>query len=89
MANAESVVRMKSLGRLLFKIGLGFMVLGAFSIFLGMLLAGSGSRGAWSPGRLAVMVGVAVALNLGIFPVITGGILWAIGRVREAREEQE
>lgn len=87
MANAESVVRMKSLGRLLLKIGLGFMVLGAFAIFLGMLLAGSGSPGAWSPGHLAVLAGVAVALNLGIFPVIAGGILWISGRVREAREE--
>lgn len=36
---------------------------------------------------LAVLAGVAVALNLGIFPVIAGGILWISGRVREAREE--
>ncbi len=85
MADAESAVRMKSLGRLLFKLGLGFVVLGAFSIFLGVLLAGLGSRGAWSPGHLAVLAGVAVALNLGIFPVVVGGILWVSGRVREAR----
>lgn len=89
MADAESAVRMKSLGRLLIKCGLGFVVLGAFSIFLGMLLAGSGAQGSWSPGHVAVVAGVAVALNLGVFPVIAGGVLWIRGWVLEARGEQE
>jgi hypothetical protein len=85
MANVERAIQMKSIGGLICKLGLVFMVLGAFSIFLGALSAGFGSNGILSLGHLAVLAGVAVALYLGLLPAIAGGILWLVGVVWEAR----
>jgi hypothetical protein len=85
MVNVERAIQMKSIGGLICKLGLVFMVLGAFSIFLGALSAGFGSNGIVPSGHLAVLAGVAVALYLGLFPAIAGGILWLVGVVWEAR----
>ena len=85
MANVERAMQIKGIGGLICKLGLVFMVLGAFSIFLGVLSAGFGSNGIVSTGRLAVLAGVAVALYLCLFPVIMGGILWLIAVVWKVR----
>jgi hypothetical protein len=85
MANVERAMQIKGIGALICKLGLVFMVLGAFSIFLGALSAGLGANGNLSPGHLAILAGVAVALYLGLLPVIMGGILWLGGVVWKAR----
>jgi membrane protein implicated in regulation of membrane protease activity len=85
MANVERAMQIKGIGALICKLGLVFMLLGAFLIFLGTLLAGFGSSGAGAPGHMAILSGVAVALYLGFLPAVAGALLWLGGAVWQAR----
>ncbi len=81
MANVEGAIRMKRVGGLVCQCGLALTALGSMAIFLGTLSAGIGSSSFWSPGHLAVLVGVAIVLCLGVLPALVGGILWLSGTI--------
>jgi hypothetical protein len=85
MANVEGATRMKGLGRMVFKFGLFFTVVGGLAAFLPLLVAFTGygpPQVTWLA-PLPTLVGVMMLTYLGLLPQVVGGALWVCGWVVE------
>lgn len=85
MADRESALQAKRVGRWLMKWGLILFACGAGAVLLGVATAGFGTVNYNSWQHYAVLVGVGVLLYLGFLPVMVGAVLWIAGRVSEKK----
>jgi len=85
MADRETALQAKRIGRWLMKWGLILFACGAGAVVLGLATAGFGTGSYYSWQHMAILGGVAVLLYLGFLPTLVGAALWVTGRVSEKR----
>ena len=85
MANRETALQAKRIGRWLMKWGLILFACGAGAILLGFEAARHESYSYASWPRMTILVGVTVMLYLGFLPTLVGAALWIAGRISEKR----
>ena len=85
MANRETALQAKRIGRFLMKWGLILFACGASIILLGLAAARYGSFSSSSWPRMTILLGVTVLLYLGFLPTLVGAALWIAGRWNERK----
>ena len=85
MADRETAIHAKRIGRWLIKWGLILFACGAGGVLLGLAPAGFSADRLSSWQHFAALAGLAVLLYLGFLPILLGAVLWIAGRVIEKK----
>lgn len=89
MANLETSLQAKRIGRWLMKWGLILFACGAGVVLLGLAAAKQGSYSYTSWPHTAILIGVTVLLYLGFLPALVGAALWIAARISERSQTSQ
>lgn len=85
MANRETALQSKRIGRTLIKMGLILFACGAGVVLAGIAFSRFETGISYSWERRVVLGGVLVSLYLGFLPTLLGAALWIVGRWSEKK----